>query len=242
MPNWYAIPLAFLVFADADVPRVNSLRPPEKSTLSFPSDDEIPIFPGTGDSSDSAQSQTKPAPSPNQPLQETSKLTLIRFVSGEFAKAVKSLPAGKEGFNLSVGKPLNTELLDRAVATHGAAVNSGDNVQITGLEFRGHQIVVDVNGGGRGKHHWRDHIQIGMGGGYPTTQTTTTTPQENGPPGMQPGMGSSILLEFGKAVPDLTPDELKRILTPFLDFAKQRSASVHWADTLPPETKKAIQE
>src|SRR5438132_2324089 len=30
-------------------------------------------------------------------LQESSKLTLIRYVSGEFAKAVKPLPAGKEG-------------------------------------------------------------------------------------------------------------------------------------------------
>jgi hypothetical protein len=111
------------------------------------------------------------------------------------------------------------------------------------LEFHEHSILVDVNGGGRGKKRWRDHIQIGMGGTIPTARTTTTTPeQESGPPGMQPGMGSSILLEFEKAVPDLTPDELKRILTPFLDFAKQRSASVHWVDTLPPETKKAIQE
>ena len=42
--------------------------------------------------------------------------------------------------------------------------------------------------------------------------------------------------------PDLTPDELKHILAPFLDFAKQRSASVQWVDTLPPEMKKAIQE
>jgi hypothetical protein len=59
---------------------------------------------------------------------------------------------------------------------------------------------------------------------------------------MQPGAGSTIFLEFTKTVPDLTPDELKHILAPFLDFAKQRSASVQWVDTLPPEMKKAIQE
>jgi hypothetical protein len=59
---------------------------------------------------------------------------------------------------------------------------------------------------------------------------------------MQPGMGSTIYLEFTKAIPDLTPDELKKILSPFLDFAKQRSASVQWVDTLPPEMKKAIQD
>jgi len=240
MLNWYAIPLAFLLLADADVPRVNSLRTPEKPALSFPSDEEIPIFPSAADSSDSSQAQTKPASTPNQPLQESSKLTLIRFVSGEFAKAVKSLPAGKEGFNVPVGKPLNAELLDRAVATHGAAVNSGDSVQITGLEFRGRQIAVDVNGGGRGKHHWRDHLQIGIGGGYPTMQSSST--QETGPPGLQPGMGSTIFLEWNKFVPDMTPEELKQILSPFHNFQRERSASVQRIDTLPPEMKKAIQE
>jgi hypothetical protein len=240
MPNWYAIPLAFLLLADADVPRFNSLRPSEKPSLNFPVDEEIPIFPNVADPSDSSQAQSKPASVSNQPLQETSKLTLIRFVSGEFAKAVKALPAGKQGFGFSVGKPLNSELLDRAVASHGAAVNSGDNVQITGLEFRAHQIVVDVNGGGRGKHHWRDHLQIGIGGGYPTVQSTST--QETGPPGLQPGMGSTIFLEWNKFVPDMTPDELKQILSPFLNFQRERSASVQWIDTLPPEMKKAIQE
>lgn len=239
MSNWLAIPLAFLLLADADVPRVNSLRPPEKPTLNFPSDEEIPIFPAAGESSDSAQTPAKTTSKPNQPLSETSKLTLIRFVSGEFAKAIKALPAGKEGFNLPVGKPLNAELLDRAVATHGAAVNTGDNVQITGLEFRGRQIVVDVNGGGRGKHHWRDHLQISMGGPFPTAQTAS---QETGPPGLQPGMGSTIFLEWNKFVPDMTPDELKQALSPFLNFQKERSASVQWIDTLPPEMKKAIQD
>jgi hypothetical protein len=122
-------------------------------------------------------------------------------------------------------------------------VHVGDSAQITKLEFRDHSIVVDVNGGGRGKRRWRDHIQIGMGGTIPTSRTTTTGPdQENGPPGLQPGTGSTIFLEFSKPVPDLTPTELKQILSPFLDFARQRSASVQWVDTLPPEMKKAIQD
>ena len=40
MSNWFAIPLAFLLLADADIPRVNSLRPPANLTLGFPSDEE----------------------------------------------------------------------------------------------------------------------------------------------------------------------------------------------------------
>ena len=246
MSNWLALSLTLLLFADADVPRVNRLRPPAHSPISFPSDEEIPLFPSAAASSDSGQSQgessSKTATAPKSTtLQESSKLNLIRYVSGEFAKAIKPLPAGKEGFHLNVGKPLETDLLDRAVATHGPAVNTGDNVQITKLEFHDHQIIVDVNGGGRGKRHWRDHIQVGLsGGGYPTMQPAST--QDQGPPGMQPGMGSTIFLDFNKSLPDLTPDELKQFLSPFLNFAKERSAAVQWIDTLPPEMKKAIQE
>jgi len=246
MSNWLVLPLAFLLLTDADVPRVNSLRPPANPSPSFPSDEEIPLFPNAAASQDNAQS---PSQSPsktatatkNTTLQEDSKLALIRYVSGEFAKAIKSLPAGKEGFHVNVGKPLETELLDRAVATRGPAVNTGDKVQITKLEFRDRQIVVDLNGGGRGKKHWRDHLQIGLGGaGYPPMQTSSA--QDPGPPGMQPGMGSTIFLEFSKPLPDITPDELKHLLSPFLNFSKERSAAVQWFDTLPPEMKKAIQD
>jgi len=246
MSNWLVLPLAFLLLTDADVPRVNSLRPPADPSPSFPSDEEIPLFPNAAASQDNAQS---PSQSPsktatatkNTTLQEDSKLALIRYVSGEFAKAIKSLPAGKEGFHVNVGKPLEAELLDRAVATRGPAVNTGDKVQITKLEFRDRQIVVDLNGGGRGKKHWRDHLQIGLGGGgYPPMQPAST--QDPGPPGMQPGLGSTIFLEFNKPLPDITPDELKQFLSPFLNFAKERSAAVQWFDTLPPEMKKAIQD
>jgi hypothetical protein len=242
MSNWLALPLALFLMADADVPRVNSLFPSEKTPVPFPSDQELPLFPAAGSSSEQGQAPTTSSGSVKSgPLQETSKLALIRFVSGEFAKAIKALPAGKQGFLVYIGKPLDSDSLQRSVATHGAAVSPGDNVQITKLEFKERQIIVDLNGGGRGKHHWRDHLQIGIvGPPMPTVQSTTT--QEGGPPGFQPGLGSTLLLEWNKSVPDMTPDDLKKLLSPFLNFASERSAAVQWIDTLPPEMKKAIQE
>jgi hypothetical protein len=239
-----AITIALLLFADADVPKAMSLRSePDAAAEKFPPGDSIPLFPLVMSSAGQEQTQSAPASGKKSAtLQETSKLALIRYVSGEFAKARKPVPAGKEGFILFTDKPINQESLDHAVARHGAAVNTGDNAQITNLEFREHTIVVDINGGGRLKKHWRDRIQIGVGGPtMPVGQPTTTT-QEQGPPGIQPGMGGTIYVQFPKAVPDLTPDELKQILGPFLDFSKERSASVHWIDTLPPEMKKAITE
>src|ERR1700730_15988655 len=241
MPNWLITALTVFLLA-ADVPGVERLHSPSNSIPAFPAGADISVLPDLSSPTDEPPAQSpQPSQEKKATLQDQSKLDLIRYVSGEFAKATKPLPAGKEGFLVYVGKPLSTELLDRAVATHGAAVNSGDNVQITRLEFREHTIVVDVNGGGRGKKNWKDHIQIGMGG-IPTVSSTTTTQQENAPPGIRPGMGSTIFLEFNKTIPDLAPEDLKQLLSPFLDFSRQRSASVQWADTLPPEMKKAIQE
>jgi hypothetical protein len=243
MPKLLIITCGLLLIAGADIPGSERLRSSPVPGGTFSSADEINVLPDflAGDQQPAQTDASGKGKSAT--LQEHSKLDLIRYVSGEFAKATRNLPAGKDGFLLYVDKPMSPELLERAVATHGAAVHVGDAAQITKLEFHDHSIVVDVNGGGRGKKRWRDRIQIGMGGSIPTARTTTTTPQEeNGPPGMQPGMGSTIYLEFTKAIPDLTPDELKKILSPFLDFAKQRSASVQWVDTLPPEMKKAIQD
>lgn len=238
--NWMAIALAVVLFADADVPRVYQLKQPGQPAAPVTFGEEIPLFP-TNPKGDSDQVQQQNNGHRAATLQEESKLALIRFVSGEFAKASKSLPAGKEGFLMYAEKPLNGEILDRAVATHGAAVHAGDNCQITKLDFRDHTIVVDVNGGGRGKKRFLDHIQIGMGG-TPVPTSTVTKEGQQGPPGLQPGMGSTIMLEFNKAVPDLTPEDLKQLLAPLLDFSKQRSASVQWFDTLPVEMKKAIQD
>ncbi|HWY42689.1 MAG TPA: hypothetical protein VNX66_04290 [Candidatus Sulfotelmatobacter sp.] len=239
MPNWFAIAVAVMMFADADVPRVYNLRQPAQPAAPVTFGEEIPLFP-TNPKSDADQTPPQNPVHKSATLQEESKLALIRFVSGEFAKASKSLPAGKEGFLVYADKPLNTQQLDHTVATHGAAVHVGDNVQITKLDFKDHVIIVDVNGGGRGKKRFLDHLQIGMGG---TPVPTSTVASENqGPPGLQPGMGSTIFLEFNKPIPDLTPEELKQLLSPLLDFSKQRSASVQWFDTLPPDIKKAIQD
>jgi hypothetical protein len=239
MSNWLAIAVTLALFADADVPRVYNLRQPAQPAVPVTFGEEIPLFPSYP-KTDSDQAPAQNPAHKGAPLQEESKLALIRFVSGEFAKATKSLPAGKEGFQMVADKPLNYEQLDHTVAVHGAAVHVGDHVQITKLDFRDHTIIVDVNGGGRGKKRFLDHVQIGMAG----TQTpqSTVTKEETGPAGLQPGMGSTIFLEFGKSVPDLTPEELKQLLSPILDFSKERSASVQWFDTLPKEIKSAIQD
>jgi hypothetical protein len=241
-----AIPVLLILSAAADLPHLLPSRPPDTSVAEpFPPDDRIPVYPMMAAADDPGQAAAQQVASKKSgPLKETSKLDLIRYVSGEFAKARKPIPAGKDGFTLFADKPVDEQMLNHAVTLHGAAVNTGDPAQITRLEFREHTIVVDVNGGGRPKKNWRDHIQLGMGGApIPTTSTTETNANgDQGPPGFQQGHGGTIFVQFAKDVPDLTPEELKALLAPFLDFSKEHSASVHWIDTLPPEMKKAITE
>ena len=241
-----AIPLAIILMAYADVPHLSPARTKVlPSDESFPSDDRIPLYPALvtpPDQQEGGAAAPGSGTKRNSTLQENSKLALIRYVSGEFAKARKPIPGGKDGVTMYADKPLDEEALNHAVVLHGAAINTGDKAQITKLEFHERTIIVDVNGGGRPKKNWRDHIQFGMGGApMPTTTTTTTNPgEEQAPPGIQQGRGGTIYLQFAKNVPDLTPEELKALLAPFLDFSKERSASVQWFDTLPPEMKKAI--
>ncbi len=245
MSSRIAIVIA-LVMLGGDLPQTSPRLPQEHALPSATfSGETTPMFPLPMRADDASQTQ-QPVPPVNTKtvLKESSKLQLIRYVSGEFAKALKPLPGGKDGFIVYIDKPINDQYLERAVATHGSAINTGDNVQITSLEFHDKSIIVDLNGGGRPKKHWRDRIQVNMGGASPIPDTSTTQPandgQDGGPPGFQPGQGGTLFLEFPQHVPDMSPDQLKELLAPFLDFHKVRSASVHWIDTLPPEMKKAI--
>jgi hypothetical protein len=69
--------------------------------------------------------------------------------------------------------------------------------------------------------------------------TTSSVQQEQGGPGLQKN-GATVYVDFSKKLPDLTPEEIKQILSPVLNFGKQRSAAVQFADSLPPQFREAI--
>jgi len=171
----------------------------------------------------------------NQPadLKPQSRLEIVRYVSGEFAKAVKPLPGGGKGMRISVGKTVNDKELQTALRSGGIVANPGDTVQVTAIEFRAKEIVVQVNGGGKRKYHWKEHLQIGGAGG------TVPLPQTGNP---NEGNGSTLILDYGRTIPDMSAEDLMNDLGPFLDFSKEHSATVNWIDTLPPQFRDAIKE
>lgn len=176
--------------------------------------------------------------SKDQPSELTpeSRLSIIRFVDGEFAKAVAVLPRGKRGFEVMVGKPLNEKALRDAVRLGGGpAAQKGDTVQITKIEFRSHEIAVELNGGPKKHFHLREHLQVGIGG----MPGDTPPPADSHP---NEGLGALLIIDYGRTVPDMSPDDLKHDLSVLLDFSKQHSATVNWVETLPPQFQEAIKD
>jgi hypothetical protein len=183
---------------------------------------------------DSADDSARPANAQPGPMQPMSRLSLVRYVDGEIVQIVRAIPAGKKGFHLKAGVPLDENTLRMAVASAGSAINPGDRAQITNLDFKDKEIVVDINGGGRGKTRLRDRIHLEVGG-MPTGTTTPDTP-------VNTNAGATLYLDFDKPLPDMTAEELEHLLSEVLDFSKRHSAAVQWVESLPPEIQKAIQD
>jgi len=179
-----------------------------------------------------------PVKDENSRLSPETRLELIRYVSGEFAKARIALPGGKKGFRVRVGQPLDQKALVSALKSDGVAASPGDDIQITKLDFGDDDITIEINGGGNQRRSWLDRIQI-SGGGLPVS-TSGTVNDEYGAPKAAARTGITLQLDFERPLPEMTPDELKLYLGNVLDFSKQRSAAVQWADAQPPEIREAI--
>jgi hypothetical protein len=216
--------------------------PPPGQLVNFPSIENTSVLQGTVQSgdlgrpaqSDSTGNPDRPAKAQAGPLQPMSRLSLVRYVDGELVQVVRSIPAGKKGFHLKAGVPLNENALRMAVASAGSAINPGDHAQITNLDFKDKEIIVDINGGGRGKTRLRDRIHLEVGG-VPTMTTAPDTP-------VNTNAGATLYLDFDKPLPDMTAEELEQFLSGVLDFSKRHSAAVQWVESLPPDIQKAIQD
>ena len=231
--------VALLLSADAS----GVLRtPPPSQFVNFSPDEALPALQGTPQSGDQGKAAQKDSPknsdrppkAQDAPLQPMSRLSLVRYVDGELVQVVRAIPAGKKGFHLKAGAPLNENALRMAVASAGSAINPGDHAQITNLDFKDQEIIVNINGGGRGKTRLRDRIHLEVDG-VPSMTTVPDTP-------VNTNAGATLYLDFDKPVPDMTPEDLKQFLSGLLDFSKQHSAAVQWVDSLPPDIQKAIQD
>ncbi len=233
MFRFLTLATAALLLSGGEGTYVNRWRGPASPPERLPANVSLPILPEIQKQVAEASVEQTIRPERLQPM---SRLEIVRYVSGEFARAKRVLPSGKKGYRWKVDEPVDERQLNQLAANHGAAGNPGDMVQITRIEFKDKEIILDINGGGKKRRSWRERLQISVGG-LPTV--TTTNPNQAA--GYQ-GLGATLILDFGRPLPDMTADQLKELLGEFLEFTPRQSAAVLWVETLPEEFQQAIRE
>src|ERR1700691_351969 len=112
MNRWAHFAVLSVLLAGPDVPKTYDLRPispllpmvpgPAMATAADPQPNPPSVFVSvTQTSNGTKQAALKPS----------SRLQIIRYVSGEFAHADKAIPGARKGYRVVVGKPIDENAL-----------------------------------------------------------------------------------------------------------------------------------
>ena len=179
-----------------------------------------------------AKNELPPELQGHPPVTKQTRLELIRTMQAEFGFAKRLIPKGEKGLQLTSAGQISPDeqAVAMQVATYGPAAKPGDKLQITDVIIKNSEIVFDINGGSKKKGHWYDHVQVGGGGGMVPVH------QEKG----ANNPGCTLALVFPKYVPEMTATDLKKLLSPLIDFTV-KSPTQAYIDTLPPKLKQSIE-
>jgi hypothetical protein len=171
---------------------------------------------------------------PSDKLTDDERIELLRGLMSEYATMKVPLARSKKPLEFFVDGTFNKQYWEDAFKALGPAARAGQQIQITKVTFQGNRLLFDINGGLTSGQHWYDHIQTGVGGVQPQTQV-----DNGGGYGVQPTLGTYLLVIWRKPMEALTSSDVKKMLAPIMDF-DQRSPTQLYSETLSPEMKKAI--
>lgn len=156
---------------------------------------------------------------------------LIVAFTAEQGFARRPLPLDSHGVVLHANGELKPDGTDYEVALqrHGISSKAGDRLVITDIKIESDKIVFEFNGGPDHKHKYLRHIEIGGGMG------SSPIVRDDG----QEPVGSRLTLTFDKYVPEMTPDQLRALIQPVMDFSVKTPMEAY-VDTLPAKLKEAI--
>ena len=167
----------------------------------------------------------------SQPIAPASRVDIIRTLASEFAALKVPLPINKTGLTLNSIGEFDWKRNEEESIRAGQFISAGRIVKITNITFADDQITFEINRGGKKKNkRWLEQIQVGVGAG--------TRPLAN-PTSQTPPQGSYVSIKYENRVPDLTPDQVKELLSSVLDFSK-KSAIKTFIETVPEEFKEAV--
>lgn len=165
-------------------------------------------------------------------LTDDDRIEILRGLTAEYATVKTYMPRSKKPLEIDSHGNWDKDKWQQAGREFGPAARVGDMVQITKVTIEGDKILFEINGGMKGKGHWYDHVQVGMGGGMAPV---------NGNQNSNAPSGTNIALLFDKNVPPVKAAELKKMLAPILDFEKH-SATTNYVETLPAPVQEAIKQ
>lgn len=169
---------------------------------------------------------------PNSPrMVRQTRFEIIRDFETQLVYSRTTFPMGNKGIQLRQGVITpNGEELRTALAIWGPAIKPGDPAHISMVQIKDDHIHLEINGGPVHRQKWYQRVQVSGSGG--TMQAPQNNPQSN-------PHGSYVDLYFAKYVPEMTPEQLRDLLFPALDF-KARNKEQAYLDTMPPKVKEAI--
>ncbi len=178
-------------------------------------------------------------------LSDQNRLAIVRFLAFEYATARQPMPASKavtEAVTVDGAGQINQDKLREDLAKRGAAIYTGEKIQITKIEFFNNRIIFEINGGGKRKKKWTERIQVQAGGsGIPVPTVEKLPPSDPSAEPIRAGFGSWITLAFPEGLPNLTADQVKGLLAGVLDF-EARSSARAWIETIPEQFRQPIKE
>jgi hypothetical protein len=158
------------------------------------------------------------------------RIEIIRGLTAEYATVKVFLPRSKKPLAYPSDGNYDKAAWNEAGREMGPAARVGDLIQITKVEIEKDEIKLEINGGVKSGRKWYERIEVGTG--------NRTSPIGQG--GM-PTAGTNLSIVFPKQVPSLDVKDLKRILSPILDFEK-RTATENYVDSLPEPIQAAIRD
>src|SRR5262245_28918833 len=166
-------------------------------------------------------------------VDQATRIHLIQLMDAEFGHVRKYIPLGDKALVIDPqGRVTPTDVaLFQQTQSRGTAAKVGDKVQISNVVFHDKSIYFEINGGPKKKTKWYQHISVGVGGSGGSV--TPINGEEDRP------TGAAFTLQFAKPVPEMTLDELKKLLSPVIDFSEKSAIEVY-TETLPPKIRDAI--
>ena len=159
------------------------------------------------------------------------RMTLLRGLTAEYAKAKVLIPRSKKSLAIEPTGKWDKDAWEKAIVEFGPAARVGEMVQITKVKIEDDRVELELNHGLKTGPKWYERVEVGMG-----NSSTPISGRDN-----VAKAGTNMAIVFGKNIEALEVAEVKKMLGQILDF-DMRSVTESYMEKLPEPVRKAIEQ